>query len=196
MHAATAPTPPASRSTRETAQSLGLGSALAIGTIVPNTGIVANGFVQAGKGIVKENYKEPAIALGPRAGVRLRPDGLAAIRDPRQRLGYFYDRLQGDSIFGQSGNPPVGQQSTVFNSTLQQVAAGAPRAPGAAGEPHLLLRREDRLVAELERRHPDGAALVVSSLDVSYVGAHNFNAVAFGSISTPGGQTPIDLERA
>ena len=32
-----------------------------------------------------------------------------------------------------------------------------------------------------------------SSLDVSYVGAHNYNAVAFGSISTPAGQLPIDL---
>ena len=33
----------------------------------------------------------------------------------------FYDRLQGDSIFGQIGNPPTGQGATVVNSTLQNL---------------------------------------------------------------------------
>ena len=32
-----------------------------------------------------------------------------------------------------------------------------------------------------------------SSLDVSYVGTHNYNSIAFGSISTPAGQNPLDL---
>jgi hypothetical protein len=31
-----------------------------------------------------------------------------------------------------------------------------------------------------------------SSLDVSYVGAHNYNSIAYGSISTPAGQLPLD----
>jgi len=31
-----------------------------------------------------------------------------------------------------------------------------------------------------------------TALDVSYVGAHNYNSIAFGSISTPGGENPID----
>src|SRR4030095_11230031 len=38
--------------------SLGAGSALAIGTIVPNTGVITNGVIQAGHGIAKENYIE------------------------------------------------------------------------------------------------------------------------------------------
>ena len=42
----------------------------------------------------------------------------------RGSVGVFYDRLQGDSIFGQIGNPPTGQGSTVFNSTLQQRRVG------------------------------------------------------------------------
>jgi hypothetical protein len=32
-----------------------------------------------------------------------------------------------------------------------------------------------------------------STLDVSYVGSHNFNSVAFGAISIPAGELPIDL---
>ena len=50
----------------------------------------------------------------------------------RGSVGVFYDRLQGDSIFGQIGNPPTGQGSTVVNSTLQSVAAGHRGAAAAA----------------------------------------------------------------
>src|SRR5205809_3635303 len=46
--------------------SLGTGSALAIGTIVPSTGVLTNGIIQAGQGIAKENYKEQPMVFGPR----------------------------------------------------------------------------------------------------------------------------------
>ena len=56
---ATVPCPAANRVAINPANggSLGVGSAVAIGTIVANTGTVANGIVQAGQGIAKENYR-------------------------------------------------------------------------------------------------------------------------------------------
>ena len=109
-----------------TGASLGPGScASAIGTIVPGTGVLTNGIIQAGKGIAKENYVEDPLVFGPRIGAAYDLNGTQSIV-LRGSVGVFYDRLQGDSIFGQIGNPPTGQGSTVVNSTLQSVR-GAPR---------------------------------------------------------------------
>jgi hypothetical protein len=107
-------------------------------------------------------------------------------------LGYFYDRLQGDSVFGQSGNPPGSTQATLVNSTLQQVASGAQglQAPPAA----TVYYYDSKIGSSLNWNAGVQLAMPYSSvLDVSYVGAHNFNAVAFGAISTPAGQIAIDF---
>jgi len=174
-----------------TGASLGVGSALAIGAIVPNTGVIANGIIQAGKGIAKENYKEPWLGLGPRVGFAYDPLGKQRMVI-RGAMGLFYDRSQGDSIFGQIGNPPTGQASTVFNSTLQQVAVGATlfRAPPLLS----VYNYDSKLLSSLQWNI--GAQMALpwsSSLDVSYVGAYNYNSIAFGAIGTPGGGLPLDL---
>jgi hypothetical protein len=174
-----------------TGASLGLGSGVSVGTIVPGSGVVANGFIQQGQGIVKENYKEPALALGPRFGgaYDIRGDQKVVVRGS---LGVFYDRLQGDSIFGQSGNPPGSVQATLVNSTLQDVAAGA---QGLQSPPKSTVYYYDaKLGSSLNYNVGVQMALpFTSSLDVSYVGSHNYNSVAFGAISTPGGQVAIDF---
>ena len=87
-----------------TGVSLGLGSALAIGTIVPNTGVLLNGIIQQGKGISKAYYTESPMSLGPRVGAAYDLSGQQKFVI-RGSVGYFYDRAQGDTIFGQSGNP-------------------------------------------------------------------------------------------
>ena len=173
-----------------TGVSLGAGSALAVGTIVPGSGTVANGFVQQGKGIAKENYKESFLSLGPRAGAAYDVTGNQTFVI-RGSIGYFYDRPQGDSIFGQSGNPPTGQQSTLVNSTLQQVAAGA---RGLQAPPASLVYYYDAEIGS-SLNWNIGTQMTLpwaAALDVSYVGSHNFNSIAFGSISTPAGLNPID----
>ena len=90
---------------------------------MPNTGVLLNGIIQAGNGIAKENYIEQSLVFGPRVGAAYDVTGTQRMVI-RGSVGVFYDRLQGDSIFGQIGNPPTGQGSTVVNSTLQQVAQG------------------------------------------------------------------------
>src|SRR5258708_30291762 len=64
----TSPCPAASRVALNptTGASLGLGSALAIGTIVPNTGVITSGIIQAGQGIAKEKYVAKPLPVGPR----------------------------------------------------------------------------------------------------------------------------------
>ena len=63
------------------------------------------------------------MSYGPRVGGAYDIKGDQSIVF-RGSLGYFFDRVQGDSVFGQSGNPPTGEQSTVYYSTLQTLAAG------------------------------------------------------------------------
>jgi hypothetical protein len=173
-----------------TGVALPLGSALAIGTIVPNSGVLLNGIIQQGKGIAKENYTESPMSLGPRFGAAYDLTGQQKFV-LRGSMGYFYDRAQGDTIFGQSGNPPTGQQSTVFNSTLQSIAAGA---TALQPSPAMITYYYDAEIGS-SLNWNGGVQMALpwsSSLDVSYVGAHNYNSIAFGSISTPAGQLPID----
>jgi hypothetical protein len=160
--------------------SLGIGSAGAIGTIVPNTGILMNGIIQQGKGINEANYTESFMSYGPRFGLAydMKGDQTFVFRGS---LGYFFDRVQGDSVFGQSGNPPTGEQSTVYYSTLQSLAAGGQvlHAP-----PAMLVYYYDAEIGS-SLNWNGGVQMVLpwsSSLDVSYVGSHNFNSVSFGAV--------------
>ena len=171
--------------------SLGPGSSVVIGTIVPGTGTLLNGIIQAGNGIAKENYKEQAMVFGPRVGAAYDLTGTqrAVLRGS---FGIFYDRLQGDSIFGQIGNPPTGQGSTVVNSTLQQVAQGA---AGVQPPPVMLIYDYDAKIGAAATWN-GGVQMVLpwaSALDVSYVGTRNYNSVSFGSISVPANNEPMDL---
>jgi hypothetical protein len=175
----------------DTGASLGPGSSVAIGTIVPNTGTLLNGIIQAGNGIAKENYKEQSLVFGPRIGAAYDVTGTQRIV-VRGSVGVFYDRLQGDSIFGQIGNPPTGQGSTVVNSTLQQVAQGT---AGVRPPPVMLIYDYDAKIGASTSWN-GGVQMVLpwsSSLDVSYVGTHNYNSVSFGSISVPANNDPMDL---
>ena len=173
-----------------TGASLGAGSFVAIGTTVPNTGSLANGMIQAGKGIAKENYKEANLALGPRVGVAYDLTGSQRVV-LRGSLGLFYDRLQGDSIFNQIGNTPNGLGGVVFNSTLQSVAAGTAALIPAPNE--TLYYYNAKIGASWTWNA--GVQMMLpwsSSLDVSYVASHNFNSVAFGSVGTPTGALLLD----
>jgi hypothetical protein len=186
------PCPGANRVARNPATGalLGAGSAVAIGTIVPNSGTLLNGIVKAGDGIAKENYEEDPLIFGPRIGAAYDVSGTQSLV-VRGSVGVFYDRTQGDAVFGQIGNPPSGQGSTVVNSTLQSLTTGATLQP----PPVMLVHNYDAKVGASTQWNA-GIQMTLpfaSSLDVSYVGAHNYNSTAFGSIGTPAGMLPLDL---
>ncbi len=168
-------------------------SAAAIGTIVPNTGNLLNGILKAGEGInPKHNYTEPSFALGPRFGIGYDVKGDQSVVF-RGSIGYFYDRLQGNTVFGQSANPPTGLSAAMYYSTLPDLAAG--RATVLTAPPTMNVFYFDaKLVSNLAFNA--GVQMLLpwaSSLDVSYVGSRAFNEVAFGSILLPSGEVPIDF---
>ena len=153
----------ASRSIRERAQSLGAGSSVAIGTIVPNTGVICQrhhpGRQRHREGKLLEDVAR--VRTARRRG--LRRDRHAAHRRPRQRRRLLRSACRETSIFGQIGNPPTGQGSTVVNSTLQQVAQGT---TGVQPPPVMLIYDYDAKIGastSVERRRADGAAVVVGA---------------------------------
>ena len=128
--------------------------------------------------------------FGPRVGAAYDISGTQNIV-VRGSFGVFYDRPQGDAIPARLATP-TGQGSTVIYSTLQNVAAGTSTLQPP---PVLLIHEHNAEVGghSVERGRPDDAALLLVARRLVCVGTHNYNSIAFGSISTPAGQNPLDL---
>jgi hypothetical protein len=144
-----------------TGVSLGAGSSVAIGTIVPNSGVLLNGIIQAGHGIAKENYIEDPFVFGPRIGAAYDLTGAQKIVVRGQHRGL----LRPDAgRFGLRADRQPAHRHQCHAGELDAAVGGSCRHDGRAGRAdaaHLQLRLEDRRIDELERRRTDGAALVV-----------------------------------
>jgi hypothetical protein len=180
----------------QTGQFLGPNSTLAIGTIVPNTGNVTNGLVQAGQGIPLSTYLQPALGVAPRFGMAYDLTG-------RQQLvlrgggGLYFDRPSGNAVFGQVLNPPARKSVTLRYGQLQTLGTGglATEAPSSLS----VYEYDSPLPSSWQWNVGAQAALPWSTVvDVSYVGQHGFNiveginlnAVDFGSAFLSGNQDP------
>src|SRR5262249_30498374 len=94
-----------------TGEILGPGSASLVGQVVPGSGSLTNGVVPSGTSPnVKENYKWPWLKLAPRFGYAWSATPRLVFRGG---FGLFYDRPDGNSMFGQITNPPASRSVTV-----------------------------------------------------------------------------------
>ena len=157
-----------------TGASLGPGTGFAIGTIVPGTGNLTNGIVQAGtNGLPKESFKWPALGVQPRIGAAYDVGGTQRMV-LRGNFGLFFDRTSGNSIFNLIANPPHSTSSILRFGNLQSLATGG---ISLVTPPTLsVYTYESPLSTSAQRSIGTQMALPwATSLDVSYVGQHGYN---------------------
>ena len=137
-----------------TGASLGAGSALAIGTIVPNTGVADQRDYSGGPRHCEGKLHRAADGVRAARRRRLRSDRHAADGGARQRRRVLR------SAAGRFDLRPDRQSADRSGIDRRQLDAAVDRgrdrgAASSASPAGLLLRCEDRRVGELERRHAD-----------------------------------------
>jgi hypothetical protein len=166
-----------------------------VGRIVPNSGKITNGVVQAGAGIDKGIYKNRGVHIAPRFGFAydLLGNQSTVIRGGG---GMFYDRPQGNTVFDLVQNPPSTLAPTFNFGTMQTLNQGT-----------LLLAPPSLTTFDRKGKVPTSYAYNIgvqrklpwqSVLDVSYVGTlgvhllqrRNLNAPAYGAAYQAGNQDP------
>jgi len=179
-----------------TNQILGPGSSAVVGQIVPNSGDLTNGVFPAGTGpVAKENYTWPALVLAPRFGYAYDLTGTQSVV-LRGGAGVFYDRPDGNSMFGQITNPPASQSVTVNNGELANLTGGLQ----VSAPPGLTIFQYDAEMP-MSVQWNTGVQFTLpwaSVMDVEYVGNHSsnlleqvdINAPDFGAAYLPANQNP------
>jgi hypothetical protein len=172
-----------------------------IGRIVPNTGKLTNGVFQAGQGIERGVYRNRGVHFAPRFGFAydLRGNQSLVIRGG---AGVFYDRPQGNTVFGLVQNPPTVIQQTLFFGRLQDVGTGEQLIA-----PPTLTAFDHQGKVPTTYAYNLGAQYKLpfeSVLDLSYVGTsgqhllqqRNINAPAYGAAYLPQNQDPTSTGNA
>jgi hypothetical protein len=185
-----------------TGVSLGPGSSFAIGQIVPNSGNLTNGIVQAGQGTSKYNYTWPSVVVAPRFGFAYDLTGLNRLIF-RGGFGLFYDRPAGDSMYSSVGNPPYSTSKTVRYTQLAELSSGL-SVQGASQLGSIWPYQADIPASWQWNAGVQMTLPLAFTLDVSYVGQYGFdrltddrgltqvdiNAVDLGAAYLPQNQDP------
>ncbi len=171
-------------------------AAVFIGRLVPNTGSITNGVLQAGKdGLPKGTYKNRGVQYAPRFGFAYDMFGNQTFVI-RGGGGVFYDRPQGNTVFDLVQNPPTTIAPTLNFGLMQQLNTGP-----------VLLAPPNLVAFDLEGKVPTSYAYNLgiqyklpydTVLDVSYVGTsgqhllqrRNLNAPAYGAGFQAANQDP------
>ena len=146
----------------------------AIGTPIAGTGNSMNGIKQAGDGIVKTNYKWPALVVGPRFGFAYDVLG-EQTWVLRGGFGLFYDRPDGNTVFSTPNNPPIATSQNVFNGNLATLGQGSGLSLQPTPTMYTFTYDADipsqwQWQIGIQRSLPWAVAV-----DVTYVGNHGFN---------------------
>ena len=171
-------------------------AALFIGSIVPNSGNLANGILQADQGVNKYLMRVPPPLWAPRVGFAVDLTGRGNLVF-RAGGGAFYDRYQGNETFNTITNPPAVFTPQVVNGMAQNLSlSGALVAPSDltvmsySGKVPLIYNYSAGLQAKLP---------FATVLDVAYVGSlgrqllynTNINGAPYGTGFKAENQDPV-----
>ena len=134
-------------------------SAALIGTVIPNTGNVTNGVLQAGNGIADTSYVWPKLAVAPRFGAAYDLTGNQTFV-LRGGGGLFYDRPDGNTVFSIPGNPPISTAQDLRNGQLSTLTRHRSGQRGRAVDDHVPVQRAASFVLAVAGRRADRAAVV------------------------------------
>jgi hypothetical protein len=166
-----------------TGQMLGPNSALAIGTLVPNTGSVTNGVFASGEGPVSDtNYLYPSLGITPRFGAAWDVKGNQSVVI-RGGAGLFYDRSPANTVYGTVNNPPFTRSVTVRYGELQNLSATGLATEAA---PSLTVWQYDNKFSASTQWNV-GLQMILpfsSAIDVAYTGQHAFDTNAAVNINS------------
>ncbi len=166
-----------------------------VGRLVPNTGKLTNGIVQAGAGLEKGTFKNRGVHFAPRFGFAydVFGDQKWVVRGGG---GMFYDRPQGNTVFDLVRNPPTTLEPTFNFGRIQELNSG-----------QLLLAPPNLVAYDRKGKIPTSYAYNLgvqhklgfdTVLDVSYVGTlavhqlqrRNINAPNYGAGFLAANQDP------
>lgn len=169
--------------------------AVDIGLIVPGTGSVTNGVLQAGHGISKYLSDTPPPQWGPRLGIAWDVTGKQNIV-VRTGGGIYYDRFQGNRVFDFVRNPPLGVQPTLNYGYVNTIGSGS----ALLAPPSLYAADAQGKIPTLYSYTFGVQTKLVKGfvLDTAYVGTlsrhlqdnRNLNYVPYGSLFLPQNQDP------
>jgi hypothetical protein len=154
---------------------LGPNSSLAIGTLVPNTGVRTNGLFLPGEGGLpdKATFHSPSLAFGPRFGTAFALDSQHRII-ARGGVGMFYDRPSSTTFSRGVNNPPTSRRITVQFGQLQSLGSGGLTTEGAPTIEGIQL--DTKIPTSVQWNSGVQMALPWAiSLDAAYVGHHSYN---------------------
>jgi hypothetical protein len=153
-----------------------------IGRLVPNTGTLTNGVLQAGAGLEKGTYRNRGVHFAPRFGFAYDVRGNQTLV-VRGGAGVFYDRPQGNTVFDLVQNPPTTIAPTLFYGRIQDVGTG-----------QVLLAPPNLVAFDRQGKVPTSYAYNLgiqyklpfdSVLDVSYVGTSGQHLLQRRNINAP-----------
>ena len=172
--------------------------AYAIGAIVPNSGDPLNGIAQAGQGINRYLQDTRGINYAPRVGFTYAVSPQTVLRGGG---GIFYDRTQGNNVFGFVTNPPtLSTPSLRYGLVSQLNPATALQGPSNVSSRQYSAKLPTTYDLDLEVQqelpsHILAAIAYVSTISSQLLQQVNLNAIPYGATFLPQNQDPVKVKQ-
>ncbi len=172
--------------------------AYAIGALVPNTGNPLNGIVIAGKNINRYLQDDRGIQYGPRVGFAYQPNPKTAFRGG---AGIFYDRTQGNNVFGFDTNVPTLYTPTLHYGLISQLNPGtALLGPSNVGSRQYAGKLPTTYDIDMEVQQELPYQFLADIAYVRTTSSHlieqqNLNAIPYGATFLPQNQDPVKVQQ-